>query len=105
MARAKKICGHAGCFALVPSGTPYCEDHAPAAWVSERGNRPNTYALRALHKQVIVEEPFCACGNPSTQAGHIVPRAYGGKDVRENLTGICHPCNKKQIAIDAQRYA
>ncbi len=29
------------------------------------------------------------CGNPSTTAAHIVPRAAGGSDEPENLRGLC----------------
>jgi 5-methylcytosine-specific restriction endonuclease McrA len=102
MGRAKKICGHTGCISL--TYTTYCDIHTPAAWQSERGNRPHTYALRAMHKQVLIEEPICECGSPSTVAGHIVPRAYGGADVRENMHGQCVPCNTAQMHTDKERY-
>lgn len=57
-----------------------------------------------LAPQVLAEEPYCACGAPSQVAGHIVPYAYGGQTVRENLTGQCQPCNLKQISRDRRIY-
>src|SRR3954471_21111588 len=101
MGRAKKICGKAGCIELCT--TTYCAQHTPAAWANERGNRPHTYALRAMHRQVVVEEPICQCGAPSVVAAHIVARAHGGLDVRANLRGSCHACNHEDLLRDRRQ--
>jgi 5-methylcytosine-specific restriction endonuclease McrA len=43
---------------------------------------------------VLAEEPWCRwCGEPSDCVDHILPRAHGGDDRRENLAGSCTPCN------------
>lgn len=60
----------------------------------------STRASRKLHHQVLTEEPTCACGAPSAEAGHIIARALGGPDTRDNLTGQCRTCNLVQLARD-----
>jgi hypothetical protein len=62
-----------------------------------------TRAQQQLVAQVLAEEPWCRCGQPATEAGHIVPRSQGGRYVRENLTGQCRPCNLRQIQTDRGR--
>lgn len=42
---------------------------------------------------MLAEEPVCPCGAPATEVDHIVPRERGGDDRRENLRGMCKPCN------------
>ena len=34
------------------------------------------------------------CGNPATQADHILPRKSGGADAAQNLVACCAPCNR-----------
>jgi len=55
-----------------------------------------------LRAQVLKEEPWCRdCHlRLSTEAGHIIPRSQGGRDVRTNLKGQCRPCNVAQIQSD-----
>ncbi|WP_425582326.1 HNH endonuclease [Streptomyces synnematoformans] len=50
---------------------------------------------RVLRAVVLSEEPVCRwCQNaPTTHVDHIIPRARGGDDRRENLCGACGPCN------------
>jgi 5-methylcytosine-specific restriction endonuclease McrA len=101
MPRAPKPCGHSGCSTKV-RGRTYCDEHTPEQW---SGGHGSTRAGRTLREQVLQEEPFCACGSPSTEAGHIVPRAYGGKYTRVNLKGQCRPCNLAQIVTDRDAFS
>src|ERR1700750_72112 len=100
MPRAPKLCGVGGCRNLRP-----CELHPPAAayrgGLTARQGRGTSRAERALVAQVLAEEPYCRdCMAPSTQAGHIVGRAQGGRFVRSNLKGQCVRCNLKQREAD-----
>lgn len=60
--------------------------------LTEDGSSSRWRRIRAV---VLAEEPTCRwCGvAASTTADHIVPRAHGGDDRRENLCGSCAPCN------------
>jgi 5-methylcytosine-specific restriction endonuclease McrA len=53
-----------------------------------------------LRKQVLAEEPTCRiCGEPSTDAHHIVPIAQGGDRLdRETIAGLCHVCHSALTA-------
>jgi 5-methylcytosine-specific restriction protein A len=103
MPRAPKKCGRPGCEERVTGGTTYCPDHTEA-WAG--AGRGSTRAWRRTRAQVLEEEPTCRdCGAPSTEAGHIVPKAYGGGDERSNLKGQCTRCNRAQIAIDRRRWS
>lgn len=48
---------------------------------------------RVIRAQVLAEEPVCPCGAPATEVDHIIARARGGGDQRDNLRGMCRPCN------------
>jgi 5-methylcytosine-specific restriction endonuclease McrA len=61
---------------------------------SDLGSSGSTRRWRATRAAVLDEEPLCRwCGQPSETADHILPRAHGGDDRRENLTGACTACN------------
>lgn len=50
-----------------------------------------------LRAQVLREEPFCrVCGRPSETVDHIIPKAWGGTDDRNNLQGLCKRCHNKK---------
>ncbi|ALE77682.1 hypothetical protein WY02_03600 [Pseudonocardia sp. AL041005-10] len=78
----------------------YCDDHEPEPWAGSLSS--GTRAWMVLRDQVLDEEPVCRdCQLArSTEAGHILARARGGLDVRENLKGQCTPCNLAQLAED-----
>ena len=48
------------------------------------------------------EEPACRkCGKPSSCVDHIIAKAKGGTDARENLQGLCWKChNRKTNEVD-----
>lgn len=64
-----------------------------------------------MREQVLREEPLCRpClemdpprYTPSTIADHIVPKAEGGTDDRENYQGSCKPCHVVKIAQESAR--
>lgn len=55
----------------------------------------STSAWRRLRSLVLAEEPLChwCQSRTSEHVDHIVSRAHGGNDARENLVGACGPCN------------
>lgn len=64
-----------------------------------------------MRQQVLREEPLCRMClamepqriTPTTIADHIVPKAEGGGDDRENYQGACDPCHKAKTAEEAAR--
>lgn len=72
----------------------------------ERGYGRDHDKMRAV---VLVEEPLCRpCDRagrvtPSTIADHIVCKAEGGSDDRENYQGICRPCHNAKTAQESAR--
>lgn len=64
-----------------------------------------------MRKQVLREEPLCRLClameppryTPSVIADHIIPKAEGGGDERENYQGVCDPCHKAKTAEEALR--
>lgn len=62
-----------------------------------------------MRKRVLDEEPFCRlcteAGRTSlaTIADHIIPKAEGGTDNRENYQGLCKPCSDAKTAEEAAR--
>lgn len=103
MPRAPKPCGRRGCPETV-RGRTYCDEHQPAPWTGHI-TTGSTRAWRAVRQQVLDDEPICtSCrAAPSTAAGHILARALGGTDHRDNLTGQCEPCNLAQLTDDLAR--
>jgi 5-methylcytosine-specific restriction endonuclease McrA len=99
MPRAPKACGKPGCEERV-RGRRYCEAHTVAWEGSARAGATRSRADKQLRAQVLAEEPVCACGAPSTEAGHIVAHARGGPYTRDNLTGQCRACNLAALAED-----
>lgn len=62
-----------------------------------------------MRKRVLAEEPLCRIClaedrvTASTVADHIVPKAEGGTDERENYQGACKPCHDIKTAEEAAR--
>lgn len=96
MPRAPRYC--ARCPTLVPGGQTYCDQHKPNGWAthpSQRNTQHTREETRAFRRAVLAREPNCRhCGNPTTQADHIVPVADGGtNDPVTNGQGLCDECH------------
>ena len=95
------------CPTLISAGQRLCPDHQRQANREYNQQRParhqfyQTKEWRRLSKQVLAEEPWCACGGRTTQADHIISI----KDrpdlalVRENLVGRCASCHSRKSAL------
>ena len=87
---------------MYPAGTkcPECQAVPRRGWAHERASR-----------QVRLEEWVCwICGEPAKPgdpltADHIVPRAKGGEDVRENMHAAHRSCNSRRGAGEGAGYA
>lgn len=101
MPRAPRQCARSGCLHHVPCPEHQRERPQPAWSGAGRGS---TRAWRKLRAQVLAEEPVCRCGAKAAEAGHIIARADGGRDVRENLCGQCAPCNRAQNHRDRRSH-
>ncbi len=81
-----------------------CPVHQRPAWEGRRGfkgYKGEWFKIRAL---VLKEEPTCReCGAPSTTVDHILAKAFGGSDSRENLRALCNDCRRLKDAQDAAR--
>lgn len=57
-------------------------------------------AWEHTRRQVLQEEPVCKiCDRALSQCvDHILPKARGGTDDRENLQGLCLPCHSRKTA-------
>ena len=62
-----------------------------------------------MRKLVLAEEPLCReclkrdMVSATTIADHVVPKAEGGTDDRENYQGLCKPCSDAKTAEEAAR--
>ncbi len=102
-------CQHRGCGMLV-RGSGYCAEHRglrqravplrerPRGSSAERGYGAAWRRLRGL---ILAREPLCrSCGRPAQEVDHIVPRALGGSDRRENLQALCSSCHSAKTLRD-----
>lgn len=79
--------------------------------VASRQERGYGRAHDLMRERVLREEPLCRICldmdpqriTPTTIADHIVPKAEGGGDERENYQGACDPCHKAKTAEEAAR--
>ena len=53
---------------------------------------------RRIRLQVLVEQPYCACGARATQVDHIISLKDGGTNDRANLVASCKPCHSRKTA-------
>lgn len=76
---------------------------------ASRQQRGYGRAHELMRERVLAEEPLCrAClardrVTPATVADHILAKAEGGSDERENYQGLCDPCSKAKTAREAAR--
>lgn len=83
-----------------------CHDHRPVWETPSANSRALTGAQRAKFKrQVLRREPNCRqCGQPATEADHIIPIAEGGATTDiSNGQALCEPCHEAKTAADKQR--
>ena len=99
-ARAMHVCGQ--CPALVPAGLGDCPAHRKA-WQKGPGVPTSRgWGWSRVRAQVLAEEPLCrTCGAPAFCVDHIVNRARGGTDARENLQGLCTSCSDAKTQWEA----
>jgi 5-methylcytosine-specific restriction enzyme A len=55
-------------------------------------------AWRTLRAWVLEQEPICACGQPTTDVDHVLPRRTHPhlEFVRMNLQALCHACHARR---------
>ena len=72
-------------------------------------NRQRTPQYNQARKQLLAHNPTCHwCGQPATEADHLIEHDAGGTDTIDNLVPACKPCNsrrgqKYKQTRDAQR--
>jgi 5-methylcytosine-specific restriction protein A len=52
-----------------------------------------------LRLMVLAERPVCeahGCGQLATDVDHIIAKAKGGTDDRDNLRSLCHSCHSRK---------
>lgn len=58
--------------------------------------RGYSYQWQQTRARFLRHNPTCAlCGNPATEAHHIVARRHGGGDDEANLLPACKPCHSR----------
>jgi 5-methylcytosine-specific restriction protein A len=82
-------------------------------WSKRKSRHERGYgrAHELMRERVLREEPLCRMClamdppryTPATIADHIVPRAEGGTDERENYQGLDAECHKAKTAKEAAR--
>jgi len=112
--KPKKPCSAAGCPALVPSGTAYCEKHkgvyAQSRGVYDRGRGSSTkrgYDARwqKVRKAYLSVYPNCSrCGRRAEMVDHIQPIREGGSHYEwDNLQPMCCVCHRVKTEEDRRR--
>ena len=103
MAKPRQICSIPGCPCLAVKGGR-CNQHQREAWSGRTwSSHPwSTPTLKRLRAQVLREEPTCRqCGRVATAVDHIIPRAWGGSDARNNLQALCRECHAAKTQREA----
>src|SRR5437899_2007514 len=98
MRRIASICGQGGCENLAPPGKSRCDEHT-SSWRTWDGPQDYGPAWPKVRAQVLLEQPYCACGAKATEAGHILPLSRGGTHARANLHAQCHTCNMRDARL------
>lgn len=83
----------------------------PSNWTKRENRHARGYgrAHELMRELVLGEEPLCrACKvkapplyRAAVVADHIVPKAEGGSDERENYQGLCDPCHRAKTARES----
>jgi 5-methylcytosine-specific restriction endonuclease McrA len=98
---SRRPCLGPGRFHLSEPGESRCAQHRLTKWASKAGTSMGS-GWATLRRRVLTEEPRCrSCGANATTVDHIVARAFGGGDDRENLAPLCTACHRKKTQADA----
>lgn len=91
-------------------GAVDCQVHQRAAWHhSEPVKRITGTRLQRLRNQLFDRQPLCVlCQRVgrvtvATIRDHIVPLAFGGKDVEANVQPVCARCHDAKTADESKR--
>ena len=103
MPRAAKVCPTPGC----PLDQP-CPTHTPKPWArtERRTEFPTKTRVRILRRDPTCRCTGCdhhqhACTQPSTQADHVTPIAWGGTNTITNGQGLCTACHTVKSKSEA----
>ena len=108
--RPNTPCKHPGCPKLVPYGTSYCEDHAPAHLHDTKTTLEKGYGKRWQKARAVFlrEHPLCVrClqagkATPATVVDHVKP--HRGDPVlfwdRSNWQALCKPCHDSKTMTE-----
>jgi hypothetical protein len=99
MPRAPRYC--AKCPTLIPATDRYCDDCQPNGWTTHPSANARAHTRnerRAFRDAVLKHEPNCRhCGQPATQADHIIPVANNGtNDPATNGQALCDHCHEQK---------
>jgi 5-methylcytosine-specific restriction enzyme A len=99
--RPRPLCPRRGCAHRIP-----CPDH-PIEWApKQQTTKARGYSGRHVQwRQTILQlYPVCPCGQPATEADHIVPKIHGGDNALSNGQGLCRACHARKTAREAVAY-
>jgi 5-methylcytosine-specific restriction protein A len=96
MSPSRRLCLQPGCGRLTEPGQSRCTAHAIKGWSNRAGGMSAGWAV--LRRQVLAEERHCRnCGTSvGLEVDHILNRAQGGSDRRENLQALCKRCHREK---------
>lgn len=81
-----------------------CEKHQRKPWTNKSQNTLQLSSNDRKHfrEQVLTREPNCrACGQPATEADHIVPISQGGShDDPANGQALCTSCHQRKTIAE-----
>ncbi|WP_376716159.1 HNH endonuclease [Vagococcus lutrae] len=118
MSKPLKQCNHAGCRALIPYDTSYCDKHKKSRFETYNKHRwktkkeylqfYNSKAWRQLSHVVKVETfNICErCGAEGTVSDHIIPTEvdWNKRLERENIQRLCDSCHAIKTHEDKRKY-
>jgi len=108
-----KICGEAGCGALIPQDKTHCDEHSKEKGkpfenaIRSNEGLYNTARWRKLRRKVLKEFPNCAiCGEFKNDAAlemHHVKPPRGDEELffdEGNVIPVCPACHKRLTAME-----
>lgn len=101
-----RLCADPGC----PNPASYrgrCQEHQRQVNRDTHRNRQvyNSKRWRMLRRQVLLEQPLCACGcgRISEDVDHVMPIEQGGAPwSRQNLQALTHSCHAAKTRREMQ---